>query len=143
MTTYQYRNQAGEVRTIHGSMQNPPPELVMIFENHHWLPVDAVIEGKELVEELLRVKPENRVWRRDYGAGLGTHVPDLAVRSPDGRLPVSHSAPRIRGGKLDKIGDQVVRIHDDGIITNAVGQPVVDSNSNARRVAKATGMEID
>lgn len=143
MARYEYKNEAGEVREVVGSMQNPPPEEIIIFASGNWIPVGAVIEGADLIAEIAKTPKDRRTWTRVYGGGVGVHVPDLAVRRKDGGLPVSMAAPRRRGGKLEKRGDHVVRVHDDGIITNTAGQPVVDSNDQCRRVAKATGMEID
>ena len=139
---YDYRNRVGQVFTVDGSMQNPPPSEIVIFKSGDWVTPGGRIRDREQVAELLETPPFRRVCHRVYGS-VQAHIPDLAGRSKDGRVPVSQAAPRIMGGKLDKIGDQVVRIHADGIMTNSVGQPIIDSNAATRRVAKATGMEID
>lgn len=141
---YLYENQAGEQREVVGTMADPPPEFIMIFEDLEWLPVDAIIEGKERVEELIRTPQENRIWQRVYGAGLGISVPNFAVNTPkNGGLPISRSSPRRSGGVPRKVGKHMVKEHKDGTVTNMQGQPIIDSNAAAKRNADTTGMELD
>lgn len=130
MPTYEYANAAGERIEIMASMTKPPPERILVKPDGGWTPAGR------------KAQPE-RIYHRQYTAGVGVIVPNLAITASAGRLPVSRSAPRLKGGQRRRVGDHIIREHPNGIITNDKGQPIVDSNKAAHNVAGRTGMVID
>lgn len=133
---YEYTNPAtGAKFQINASMKDAPATEIVVVD-----PREPVV-WRDATEFEVEIQ-DPAVFYRDFSS-LQTSVVDLAVR-PNGRgLPVSAAAPRLKGGKIRKVGGHILREHDSGIITNAKGQPLVDSNEAARRVAKHTGMDID
>lgn len=135
MATYLYQNQEGEEREIIASMTNAPPEHIIIDDDGDWTPISD--------EQLVKADPDSTVWSRVYGAGLGIQITNYACNPGKGGLPVSVSSPRKMGGELRKVGSHTIREHKDGTVTNAVGQPIIDSNAAAKNNASRTGMELD
>ncbi len=123
-------------------MKDAPPEQILIFSDLHWIKTTDFIEGA-YVKEMIDTPKDRRVWHRVFGAGLEISVPDYACKPGKDGLPVSVASPRRSGGELDKVGDHTVRVFDDGTMTNAKGQPIIDSNAAAKRNADRTGMELD
>jgi len=146
MPIYEYRNDDGETREITAPMDTPPPEVVTIFDDGSWFDLEKPMKFADQdprLDELRSKTNAQRIFRRVYGSGLGIQTPNYACNADKSGLPISKASPRIKGGKLAKIGNHTVREHADGTVTNIHGQPIVDSNHRAKEIAKKTGMEID
>lgn len=146
MTIYRYRNGAGEERDIVGSMKDPPPEILVIFDDGTYMPPDELKfkdDNDPRLEEIKSKSNDERVFKRVYG---NTHLmkpPNFVVEPNKDGLPVSVASPRRKGGEIVKRGKHTVREHKDGTHTTIHGQPIIDSNEAARRNAKRTGLELD
>lgn len=135
MAIYEYQNADGQTIEIVGSMKNPPPCTVRVERT------DPLVWREATEQEAADASSE--VFERQF-ASVNISAPDYTVKARDkGGLPVSRASPRLRGGKPRNVGGHDMLEHDGGIITNKAGQPVIDSNQTARRVAKQTGMELD
>lgn len=154
MPTYEYLNAAGRRFEIFAAMSKMPPEEIIVFPDGKWQAAADRIEGmyddpetgeiNQLRAAFVHAQPKaERIFTRQITGGGGIIVTDLVPKANGKGLTVSRAAPRRKGGKLRKVGDHVVREHDDGVFTNKQGQPIIENNAQARRVAKSTGMDID
>lgn len=154
MPTYQYRNEAGETFEFMHSIKHLPPEKIVVFPDGSWQDATTRVSGTYTdpksgqtgccrVAYMASLPTDRRVYTRQITGGGGISVPDYVPRPNKTGLPVSRAAPRRKGGQVRKVGDNYIREHSDGVVTNLHGQPIIDSNEAARRVAKATGMDLD
>lgn len=154
MPTYEYKNPAGETFEIVHSIKHLPPASIIVYPDKTWQDATKPIAGTytdpetgetacSRIEYVQGLDADRRCYERQITGGGGIIVADYTPKPDKDGLPVSRAAPRRKGGKLRKVGGNMVREHDDGVFTNAKGQPIIDSNETARRVAKSTGMEID
>lgn len=146
MAVYQYRNAEGQDREIVAPMKTPPPEELVIFDDGTWMDMSVPVhfeDGDPRYDELKNKTNDQRIFRRVYGAGLEISTPNFVPNANKDGMPVSHAAPRRKGGEVVKRGGQMVREHKDGSLTNMKGQPIITSNNEARETARRTGMEID
>jgi hypothetical protein len=126
-------------------MKKVPPEWIFVSSGGKWTRSKAPAG----------VPVANQYQRQISGGSAAFVTPEMAV-NPNGRdrMPVSKAAPRI--GKVDMAtgkfipagkpvteNGRTVYQTKDGIRTNKLGQPIVDSTRAAKEVMKKTGMGWD